>query len=62
VNASPDGAKRTPISARVRRWLWAPLLAVSLFFFAWGVHTGGFAEVQAWFGQLCTACIGLTAR
>ena len=46
----------------VRRWVWLPLLALSVGFFAWGLATGGFETVQDWFGQVCVSCIGLTWR
>jgi hypothetical protein len=46
----------------MKRWLWAPLLALSLSSVAWGLHTGGWVTVAGWFGQLCSACIGLSAR
>jgi len=43
-----------------RRWVWAPLLAVSLAMLAWGLYVGGFDTVTIWFNQLCASCIGLT--
>jgi hypothetical protein len=48
--------------SRVRRWVWAPLLAISMAMVAWGLRGGGFAAVKGWFDQLCAACIGLTGH
>lgn len=46
----------------VRRWLWLPLLAISLGMIGWGLQAGEFSTVRGWFNQLCAACIGLSGR
>lgn len=46
--------------ARVRRWIWLPLLAASVALLLLGIFSGGFVTVRTWFEGLCTSCIGLT--
>ncbi|HEY3398149.1 MAG TPA: hypothetical protein VGM19_10890 [Armatimonadota bacterium] len=46
--------------ARLRRWSWIPLTALSLLLIGAGLHRGEFATIKAWFDGLCTSCIGLT--
>ena len=45
-----------------QRWLWIPLLVLSLGMMGWGLHGGEFSTVRGWFNQLCAACIGLSGR
>jgi len=50
------------VFSQVRRWMWAPLVAISLAMVTWGLQAGEFATVKSWFDQLCASCIGLTGR
>jgi hypothetical protein len=46
----------------VRRWIWLPLLGVSLWLTVFGLRGGQWQDVTSWFNAVCSACIGLGSR
>ena len=46
----------------VKRWVWIPLLALTVMLTVAGLRGGQWQDVSAWFNSVCASCIGLTFR
>jgi hypothetical protein len=46
----------------VKRWIWVPLLVLTVALTVTGLRGGQAADVADWFNSVCTSCIGLTFR
>ena len=56
------GRDARPTTSLVRRWLWLPLLALTVLLTVAGLRAGQWQDVEGWFNAVCSACIGLTFR
>jgi len=44
------------------RWVWIPLLALTVLLTVAGLRGGQGQDVSDWFNSVCSSCIGLTFR
>ena len=45
-----------------KRWVWVPLLVLTVALTVIGLRGGQAADVANWFNVVCSSCIGLTPR